>query len=113
VCSGTATLEAALCECPMVVVYRGTKIMEIEHRIRKPKFDYISLPNILLDRQLLPELIQHDAHPASIRDHLANIREGVGREAQLAGFRELNELLGPSECLERTANLLLHMGRTS
>ncbi len=112
VCSGTATLEAALCQCPMVVVYRGSKIMEIELKIRKPNIEFVSLPNILMAKRLVPELLQHDANPENIRETLAKIREGAGREAQLAGFAELIEILGPSECLERTADLLLQMGRT-
>lgn len=113
ICSGTATLEAAVCGCPMVVIYRGSKLMEWEFRIRRPKFDAISLPNILLGRPLVPELIQHDASPDRIRQELALLRKESGRQAQIAGFTELRDLLGPSDCMERTADLLLPMATPS
>ncbi len=109
ICSGTATLEAAICRCPCIVVYRGSKAMEIEFKIRKPKFDYISLPNILLGREVLPELIQHDANPVQIAKELKEILEDPGKDAQLRAFVELDAILGPSECLERTADLLLQL----
>jgi len=68
--SGTATLEAAVLNKPMIIVYRGSKLMEIEWAIRKKALDikYIGLPNILADRMVCPELIQDDASPASISD---------------------------------------------
>lgn len=110
VCSGTATLEAALCGCPCVVVYRGSKWMELEYRIRRPRFDFISLPNILLGRGLLPELIQWDATPDRIHGLLAPLLdEGPEREAQLKGFADLDEELGPATALDATAELARRM----
>lgn len=108
VCSGTATLEAALCHCPTVVVYRGSPWMELEYRIRRPKFEHISLPNILLGRRVLPELIQWEADPAVITHHLkALLADGPERSAQLGAFGELESLLGPTECFDKTAQLAL------
>lgn len=108
VCSGTATLEAALCECPLVVVYRVSKLMELEFRIRRPKFDFISLPNILLDRAVVPELIQYDASPERIRAELVNLlEEGPGREEQVNAFKGLNSLLGDGQCFKSTAQVAL------
>lgn len=106
VCSGTATLEAAICGCPMVVIYKGSKIMELEYRIRRPKFDFISLPNILLGRAVLPELIQWDATPERIRGEITALMEGgANRQEQLQAFAELDALLGPGDALTRTARL--------
>ncbi|MBS1704607.1 MAG: hypothetical protein JST40_01945 [Armatimonadetes bacterium] len=110
VCSGTATLEAAILDCPTVVVYRGSKVMELEFKIRKPKFDYISLPNIILGRPLLPELLQHDASPQRIRTELESILGGgAARTAQLEGFAELRGLLGPAEGISRSAAIAVQM----
>lgn len=110
VCSGTATLESALCRCPTVVMYRGSKWMEIEFKIRKPKFDYISLPNILLDRPVLPELIQWDATPESVAQHLDPlIQDSPLRRTQLDAFEELDNLLGPTDALDQTVDLALQM----
>lgn len=110
VCSGTATLEAALCACPCVVVYRGNWIMEIEYRARKPKFEHISLPNILLGRPLLKELIQDTATPAAVAEELQALhKEGARRDEVLQAFRELADSLGEPDCLDRTAELARSM----
>jgi lipid-A-disaccharide synthase len=106
VCSGTATLEAALCACPCVVMYRGNWVMEIEFRLRKPKFDYISLPNILLDRPLLKELLRQEASPEAVKAELTALdTEGPRRTEVLAAFAGLSASLGETDCLERTAEL--------
>ncbi|MBX3113499.1 MAG: hypothetical protein KF836_02945 [Fimbriimonadaceae bacterium] len=110
VCSGTATLECALCGCPQVVVYRGNKAMEIEAKIRKPKFDFISLPNILLGRSLLAELIQWDATPERIWIEVDGLlHDPVKRESQIAGYSELDGILGRSDCLDQTAEFIRKM----
>lgn len=111
VCSGTATLEAALCGCPMVVIYRVTKAMVIEAKLigwRRPRF--IALPNILLNRQVVPELVQVEATPLAIRTHLDGLLgDTPEREAQLAAFEELSTVLGPEDAITQTAQLALEM----
>lgn len=107
VCSGTATLEAALCETPCVVVYNVSRVAEVEAKIVRFKVEYIALPNIILQRRLLPELIQHDASPENIAKELAPLlQDGQERESQLAGFREIVDLLGPSDAITKTASLV-------
>ena len=107
VCSGTATLESALCQCPTVVMYRGSKWTEIEYRIRKPKFDYISLPNILLDQPVLPELIQWDATPEAVAKHLQPLlNDSDELKKQLTAFTQLEASLGPTDSLEQTTQLI-------
>jgi lipid-A-disaccharide synthase len=68
--SGTSTLEAAILQKPMIIVYRGSALMEIEWRIRKRflKIAHIGLPNILADERIVPELIQEEATPAAISE---------------------------------------------
>jgi lipid-A-disaccharide synthase len=109
VCSGTATLEAALCGTPMVVVYRASKAMVLEAKLigfKMPK--YISLPNIVLDQPLVPELIHDAASPESVRNALRPLlHDSEERFAQLAGFQELNLLLGDSQAITETAKLAM------
>lgn len=109
ICSGTATLESALCGCPSVVVYRGSWIQELEYKIRKPKFDFIALPNLIAGRRVVPELIQHDATAQSVSMHLKDLLEEgkSAREAQLAAFREIEESLLPRDAIQKTAPLIL------
>lgn len=113
ICSGTATLESAICGCPCVVMYRGSKMMEIEYRIRKPKFDYISLPNILLDRALLPEMIQWNATAENLSKHLEPLLSDTPeRQAQLAGFQEIDAILGPNDALDRSVELIKEISQS-
>jgi len=110
VCSGTATLESAIVRTPMVIVYRGDRIMELEYRIRKPRFDHIGLPSILLERRVCPELIQRDATPERIAEELLPLlAESEAREEQLKAFEELRSLLGPADALTRTAQIALEL----
>lgn len=108
ICSGTATLEAALCKCPQLVMYCGSKMMELEAKILKPKFKYISLPNIILDRPLIPELIQGGASPENIRKHLEPLLyDTPERNRQLEGFEEIDQLLGPEDAIDKCAQHIL------
>ena len=110
VCSGTATLEAALCRCPMVVIYRLTKLMEFEARLLKTRPRFVSLPNIVLEREVVPELIQADASPSNVRRELDLLLEdGPSRAAQLKSFEELDALLGPADAIARAAQLALSL----
>jgi len=111
VCSGTATLEAALCKTPTVVLYRVSKSVVMEAklvRFKRPKF--IALPNILLDRFAVPELLQDEATPGAVRTELdAVLEDGERREAQLRDFEALDAMLGPDDAITRTADLARRM----
>jgi len=72
VASGTATLEVALIGVPMVVVY---KLSAISYFIasRLVKSPYVSLPNVIANQALVPELIQKDASGENIAQHAIEI----------------------------------------
>jgi lipid-A-disaccharide synthase len=114
VCSGTATLQAAISGTPMAVVYRVSPLMEAEGRLLgyPKKVKFISLPNILADRAIVPELIQHDATAAAIRSELDALAVGSpGREKQLAGFAELGSVLGDRGAIRKASDLILQLGK--
>jgi lipid-A-disaccharide synthase len=95
--SGTATLEAMLLKRPMVVAYR---VSAITHYIMKRllKAPFISLPNLLANQALVPELIQHDAQPEMIGRHvLERLDESRSHEMQQA-------FLGMHKALKRDAS---------
>ncbi len=68
--SGTSTLEAAILQKPMIIVYRGSAVMAWEWKLRKPRAHvvHIGMPNILAQERLFPELIQDEATPDAIAD---------------------------------------------
>jgi lipid-A-disaccharide synthase len=67
--SGTASLEAMLCKRPMVVAYKMSSMTyRIMQRLYKP--DYFALPNILADKEMVPELLQEDVNEFTLSDLL-------------------------------------------
>lgn len=82
VTSGTATLETALFGVPEVVCYKGSKI---SYLIAKQliKIKYISLVNLIMDKEVVKELIQDDMNAANITAELKNILYNSERKTQL------------------------------
>ncbi len=66
--SGTATLEAALLETPMVVIYKLSRFSYLAGRLLV-KTDYMSLANIIAGKGLVPELLQNQVTPENIASH--------------------------------------------
>ncbi len=90
IASGTATLEALLCKRPMVVAY---KVAPLTYRIlsRLVKSPYVSLPNLLAGRLLVPELLQDAATPRALAAELAPLLDGGA--AQTEGFDAIHRTL--------------------
>lgn len=110
VCSGTATLEAALCVCPHVVVYKVGPLMEMQARAMGIKGQFISQPNILLGKAAVPELIQQEATAVAIRSKLDSLlAESDERRKQIWDFMELDSLCGPDDAITQTAMLARSM----
>ena len=104
--SGTATLEGALLNCPMVVCYKTSTVSYLIGRFILA-LKRISLVNILLGKDVVPEITQHRYTPARVSFHLRNILEQQGvRDAQLSDFRVLQNLLGNHNV---SANLATHV----
>lgn len=93
VASGTATLETALYKKPMIVIYKMSSISwQILKRMRY--LPYISLPNILLNKFLVPELLQDDATPENITDKTIEILKDVAyRKNLLIQFTKIHHQL--------------------
>ena len=95
IASGTATLEALLCRCPMVVAYKLSPLTHfIVRRLGLLKTDRYALPNNLGDRDLVPELMQDAATPAALADAVATQLAGGPRiEQMIAAFRAIHQSL--------------------
>ncbi len=90
IASGTATLEALLYKRPMVVAYRLAPLTYwiLKRLVKSP---YVSLPNLLAQRLLVPELLQDAATPDALAQTLAPlIKEGV---EQTSGFDQIHRTL--------------------
>ena len=111
-CSGTATLEATIFETPMVILYRGSALMEIEYFLRgmKKKLTHIGLPNILAQKRIVPELIQHDATPEIICKHTLEMLNNFETRARVkSDLREVRLSLGEPGASEKTARLVIEI----
>lgn len=106
VTSGTATLETALFGIPQVVCYKGNWISyQIAKRIITLK--YISLVNLIMDREVVKELIQNDLTTKNLKAELSKIVEGSERERILSDYKLLKEKLGGKGASELAAQLIV------
>ena len=108
VTSGTATLETALLGTPQVACYRfnGSKWSYNFYR-RLLTGKYVTLPNLITDEPIIPELLMHLCTVDSIDQHLTNLLdETEDRKAMLDGYRRLAERLGTDICTATAARLI-------
>ena len=89
--SGTATLEASHIGTPMIIVYRVSLITELVARAFNKLPNFIGLPNIIVGRQAVPEIIQHDLSPESLAKQALHLFES--KEAQAKQKADLVEVI--------------------
>ena len=105
VTSGTATLETALFKIPQVVCYKGSAISyQIAKRIVTLKF--ISLVNLILDKEVVTELIQNDFNKKRLKKELEIILDEKERSNIFLNYYELEKTLGGRGASEKTAKLI-------
>lgn len=110
VTSGTATLETALCRVPQVVLYRanGSKLSyDIMSAILDIK--YVSLPNLIVDRNIIPELLLHNCTADNTAIALAPLLQpdSASRTAQLEGYAAMRAVLGTADAPANTAKAII------
>lgn len=108
VTSGTATLETALIGTPQVVVYRANG-MKLSYKIMEKllKVKYVSLPNLIVGNEIVPELLVHKCTVESISRELSPLlQRSPKRDFQLAGYRNMERRLGNSIAAEYAAELI-------
>lgn len=106
VTSGTATLETALFKVPEVVCYKGSwASYQIAKRIITLK--YISLVNLIMDKEVVTELIQNECSTTRIREELNKILEPNYRKQLLENYDLLEQKLGGIGASKKTAHLIV------
>jgi lipid-A-disaccharide synthase len=109
--SGTATVQCALHECPMVVVYR---LSPLTYRLGKPfvKVNAYAMPNLVAGRRIVPELIQDDFTPARVAAETIALLTDRARQAQTReALRRVREQLGAPGASGRAADAVLEVAR--
>jgi len=109
--SGTVTVQAALHECPMVVVYR---LSPITYRLGKPfvHVDTYAMANLVAGRRVVPELIQHDFTPERVAAEALRVLTDPSHAAAVR--RDLHEVrgrLGEPGASRRAAEAVIDVAR--
>lgn len=106
VSSGTATLETGLLNVPQVVCYRSSFL---SYLIGKwlVKLKYISLVNLILDREAVKELIQGDFNIKKVAQQLEYILSDKGKNKLKEDYEELRTVLGKGGASKKTAKLII------
>jgi len=106
VTSGTATLETALFKVPEVVCYKGSwASYQIAKRIITLK--YISLVNLIMDREVVTELIQDECSTKRIKEELTKILDPNYRKKLIENYNLLEEKLGGIGASKKTSQLIV------
>ncbi|WP_432672779.1 lipid-A-disaccharide synthase [Flavobacterium sp. SM2513] len=107
VTSGTATLETALFKVPEVVCYKGGWISyQIAKRVITLK--YISLVNLIMDREVVKELIQDEFNTKNLKIELEKILDIQNRERIFKDYEALEANLGGEGASDKTAKLIVN-----
>lgn len=109
--SGTATVQAAIHERPMVVVYR---LAPLTYRLGKPfvKVDTYAMVNLVAGRRIVPELIQDELTAAAVADETVSFLTDANRaETTRAALREVRGKLGTPGASRRAAEAVLAVAR--
>jgi lipid-A-disaccharide synthase len=110
VTSGTATLECALLECPMVIVYRLSPVTWALGRLLVRGVTHVGMPNIVAGREVVPELLQSDVTGPRIAAAARGILEDPARRAAIrAGLGEVRQRLGRGGAADRAAAIAVEM----
>ncbi|MGB9468776.1 MAG: lipid-A-disaccharide synthase [Candidatus Acidiferrum sp.] len=114
VSSGTATVEAALLDAPMVVVYR---VSPLTATLAKPlvRTPYFAMVNLIADKEVVPELVQNDFTPDRVAGEVLKLlQDPNARRTMRAGLAEVRTRLGPPGAVDRAADAITDLlGRSA
>jgi len=109
VSSGTATVEAALMDTPMIVVYRLAPVTAAIARwlVRTPMF---AMVNLIAGKRVVTELVQNDFTPRRVANEVIRLLDSQqARDEMRQGLADIREKLGPPGAIERAADIIAGM----
>ena len=107
VASGSATLEAAYFRMPFVLVYKVAWPTYFAGRLLV-KVKYLGMPNVLADKEIIPEFIQHRAKPHDLAAAITRLLDDANaRQQMIWEFDKIAAQLGESGASERAAKAIL------
>jgi lipid-A-disaccharide synthase len=107
VASGTATLESAFFRMPFVLVYKVSWPTYLAGRLMI-RTRFIGMPNVLADREIVPEFLQHEARPQPIAEEVLHLMDDSERRAKMIGdFDAVIASLGETGASEKAARAIL------
>jgi len=113
--SGTSTLEAAAADAPQVVVYDAPAVMRAQWRLMggTKKIPFVAMPNIIVEREIVPELLGDRCRPQQIVDALTPLlHDSLHRQTMREGYKEVRRALGtelPHSATKRTTAIIEEM----
>ena len=107
--SGTATLECALANLPTVVCYKMSYVNWILFKFFG-KVKYISIVNLIANKKIIPELIQHKMTPENIINKIFPYLDITSKKRQetIKKYKKLRKNLGSPGVFDRVANIIVH-----
>lgn len=104
--SGTVALEAALYTTPMIISYRGPWIAFFVYRLVRC-INRVCLPNIIMDKDIVPELLQSDSNPKTISDNLLKIlSDNEYRKSMVDDLGKVRSILSQHESAKEVASII-------
>ena len=109
VTSGTATLETALHNIPQIVCYKGGTLSYLIVKMLV-NIKFISIVNLIMDKEIIKELIQNDLTTVNIKNELDSILKNEDKRKQVIdSYGKLKEKLGGIGASKKAANLMFEM----
>jgi lipid-A-disaccharide synthase len=107
IASGSATQEAAYFRLPFVLIYKVSWLTYLAGRL-VINVDYLGMPNVLANKEIVPEFIQHEAKPRNIAKAVLHLMDDPAtRNEMISAFDEIVATLGEGGASNRAAKALI------
>ena len=106
--SGTVALEAAIYETPMIISYRGPLYLFIVYRLVRC-IKRVCLPNIIMDKDIVPEILQYSAKPNVISSNILKILQDKNyKEEMINSLKNVKQMLKTSGAASNVAQIVVN-----